>query len=206
MVSVLTKWDIRLSPMINIRSSGRFNIYTGIDQNHDLSFTDRPSFAQPGDHGRHPYAIWRLQSEPAAGRSDHPAQLRPGAGNGPGQSERLEEPSASGPPHPPTARATISRGRIIAAIGLAIAAAVVAAARAVVVALAAAVLVAPAVAAFSAADTRHKYNLTIGVTMQNILNHTNLVNFSGNLTSPFFGIANQAMNGRAIEAQLRFGF
>ncbi|HJQ26266.1 MAG TPA: TonB-dependent receptor, partial [Blastocatellia bacterium] len=47
--SLLTKWDLRWTPFINYRSSRPFNIVSGIDVNHDLSFSDRPSFAQPGD-------------------------------------------------------------------------------------------------------------------------------------------------------------
>ncbi|HJQ22841.1 MAG TPA: hypothetical protein VKA60_02920, partial [Blastocatellia bacterium] len=59
---------------------------------------------------------------------------------------------------------------------------------------------------FFGGDNRHKYNLTIGLEMQNILNHTNPTNFGGNLSSSFFGIANQAQNGRRLIANLRFSF
>src|SRR5262249_16256520 len=38
-------------------------------------------------------------------------------------------------------------------------------------------------------DARHKYNLTLTVNTNNIFNHTNLVNYIGTLTSPFFGLA-----------------
>ncbi|MGA9773419.1 MAG: hypothetical protein WBV94_30590, partial [Blastocatellia bacterium] len=55
-------------------------------------------------------------------------------------------------------------------------------------------------------DTRHKYNITIGVNAQNLLNHANPAGFSGVLTSPFFGIANRTLNSRRIEASIRFGF
>ena len=59
---------------------------------------------------------------------------------------------------------------------------------------------------FFGGDNRHKYNLTIGLEMQNVLNHTNLMSYGGNLSSPFFGIANQARNGRRLVANLRFSF
>jgi len=38
-------------------------------------------------------------------------------------------------------------------------------------------------------DTGRRYNLTVGLNFQNILNHTNLGNPVGNLSSPFFGLS-----------------
>jgi hypothetical protein len=55
-------------------------------------------------------------------------------------------------------------------------------------------------------DTRHKYNVTLGINMQNMLNHTNPLLTSTVLTSPFFGIANRSGAPRRIEASIRFGF
>jgi len=42
-------WELRLTPNINLRSGGPFNITTGRDNNGDNQFTDRPAFAKPGD-------------------------------------------------------------------------------------------------------------------------------------------------------------
>jgi hypothetical protein len=53
---------------------------------------------------------------------------------------------------------------------------------------------------------RNKYNLTLSVNVNNILNHTNFLNFSGNLQSPFFGIANRTAEARRITASMRFSF
>jgi hypothetical protein len=71
-------------------------------------------------------------------------------------------------------------------------------------------------------DAAKRYNLTLSVNFQNILNHTNLSRPVGNLTSSFFGISNASAGGfggfggrggggsapfnRLIEAQVRFSF
>jgi len=47
---------------------------------------------------------------------------------------------------------------------------------------------------------------TIFVNVQNLLNHTNFANYSGVLTSPFFGRPNAALNARQIELGVRFNF
>jgi hypothetical protein len=54
--------------------------------------------------------------------------------------------------------------------------------------------------------TRTKYNLTVDLRANNLLNHTNFFNYNGVLTSPFFGRANVASQPRRIELSLRFGF
>jgi hypothetical protein len=41
-------FGVRLAPFINFSSAAPFNITTGIDQNGDTIFNDRPSFAVPG--------------------------------------------------------------------------------------------------------------------------------------------------------------
>jgi hypothetical protein len=43
--------QIRITPNINLRSGGPFNILTGRDNNGDNQFSDRPAFANPGDPG-----------------------------------------------------------------------------------------------------------------------------------------------------------
>lgn len=68
--------------------------------------------------------------------------------------------------------------------------------------------------------TSRKYNITIGMSVRNLLNHTNPGPIIGNLTSPLFGQANQAAgsavpvgttfsesaNNRRLELQMRFTF
>ena len=51
-----------------------------------------------------------------------------------------------------------------------------------------------------------RYNLTVSVRAQNILNHPTFANPSGVLTSPTFGIPNTAFGSRRVELQMRFSF
>ncbi|MDQ2854698.1 MAG: hypothetical protein M3R68_00095, partial [Acidobacteriota bacterium] len=71
-------------------------------------------------------------------------------------------------------------------------------------------------------DTSRRYNLTVGLNFQNILNHTNLGNPVGNLSSPFFGLSTGSGGNfggfgggggaclgacnRRIDASVRFSF
>ncbi len=55
-------------------------------------------------------------------------------------------------------------------------------------------------------QTRHKYNITVDVRANNLFNHTNFSFYNGQLTSPFFGRANNTGQPRRIEASLRFSF
>jgi hypothetical protein len=66
-------------------------------------------------------------------------------------------------------------------------------------------------------STNKRYNLTISANARNLLNHVNPANYSGDLTSPFFGVANALggggfgppggnTNNRRIDLQLRFAF
>jgi hypothetical protein len=63
----------------------------------------------------------------------------------------------------------------------------------------------------------HQYNLSISISVRNLLNHTNPGPIIGNITSPLFGQANQpagsggfifseAANNRRLELQTRFSF
>jgi len=68
------------------------------------------------------------------------------------------------------------------------------------------------------ASTPHRYNLSFGLSIRNLLNHTNPGAIVGNITSPYFGIANQIAsspngegfyenaNNRRLESQIRFTF
>ena len=47
---------------------------------------------------------------------------------------------------------------------------------------------------------------TVFVNVQNLLNHTNFANYSGVMTSPFFGLPNAALSARQIELGVRFNF
>jgi Carboxypeptidase regulatory-like domain len=69
----------------------------------------------------------------------------------------------------------------------------------------------------ASAQAGHRYNLTISMSIRNLLNHTNPGPIIGNITSPLFGQANQpsggggfvfseAANNRRLELQMRFTF
>jgi hypothetical protein len=67
-------------------------------------------------------------------------------------------------------------------------------------------------------STTRRYNLTLGLSARNLLNHTNAGPIIGNITSPLFGFANQVAGGpngegffetannRRLEMQIRFQF
>lgn len=67
-------------------------------------------------------------------------------------------------------------------------------------------------------STPHRYNLSIGLSIRNLLNHTNPGPIIGNITSPYFGFANQiaggqngegfyeTANNRRLESQIKFTF
>ncbi|HYY42811.1 MAG TPA: hypothetical protein VE775_08785, partial [Pyrinomonadaceae bacterium] len=51
-----------------------------------------------------------------------------------------------------------------------------------------------------------RWNMEFYAQVSNVLNHTNRINFTGVLTSPFYGQAIAALPGRRIETGLRFSF
>jgi hypothetical protein len=66
--------------------------------------------------------------------------------------------------------------------------------------------------------TSLRYNLSIGLSIRNLFNHTNPGAITGNITSPYFGFANQVAGGangegfyenannRRLASQIRFTF
>jgi hypothetical protein len=53
---------------------------------------------------------------------------------------------------------------------------------------------------------RNRYRTEFYIQAFNLLNHSNLTNFSGVLTSPFFGMATAAQPARRIEAGFKISF
>lgn len=51
-----------------------------------------------------------------------------------------------------------------------------------------------------------RFRLDLYAQVFNALNHSNLTNFVGVQTSPFFGRATAALPGRRVEAGMRFSF
>jgi len=60
--------------------------------------------------------------------------------------------------------------------------------------------------ALSSLGNESRYGLQFYLQAFNIFNHTNLINFTGVQTSPFFGHATSALPGRRLEGGLRFNF
>ena len=51
-----------------------------------------------------------------------------------------------------------------------------------------------------------RYRISVNVNVQNLTNHTNLIGYSGVMTSPFFGQPTAAINPRRLNVGLQFGF
>ena len=215
-------------PSVTVRSGAPFNITTGRDNNGDNQYTDRPSFAQPGDPGAIMTRFGVFNPDPQPGDQIIPRNF----GDGPGAftaNLTLSKTFGFGPaPTPWGNRAAAqnnqqnqsgnqqgqnqrgnrggnnNRGGGNRGGGGA--------------AMRGGGAGGPMMMGGFGGDTRHKYNLTLGVNAINILNHFNPGNYNGVLTSPFFGIANRSGGGggggfffggggaRRVELNLRFSF
>src|SRR5215204_5606539 len=60
--------------------------------------------------------------------------------------------------------------------------------------------------ALSSIGSDSRYGMQFYLQVFNVLNHANLINFTGVQTSPFFGHATTALPGRRLEVGLRFNF
>jgi hypothetical protein len=194
---IVPKLKVNFNPFI-IFSSGRpFNIVTGRDTNGDGLFTERPAFAtdqtDPADLRKTRFGDFDLN--PAPGQALIPRNF----GMGPGFFSVNLGISRS-----------IMFGNVPAAPAPAGAAPGAAPAGG-----------APAGAAKPAngPTPEKRYTLTFSVNIQNLLNHTNLANPVGNLSSPRFGESTSSVGGfgfgpsgsaaagnRRIQVQVRFGF
>jgi hypothetical protein len=167
-----TKWNIRLSPLINIQSGAPFNVTTGSDLYGTTLFNARPGIATDvSKPGLIPTQYGLLDPSPVPGEPI----LSRNDGRGPGQVSvnlRIAKTVAFGPEQGGTSRNAVTR----------------------------------------------RYNLSISLSVRNLLNHTNPGPIIGNITSPLFGVANQMAGGaggggfsenannRRLELQSRFTF
>jgi hypothetical protein len=196
-----TKWNVRLSPLLIVDSGPPFDITVGRDLYGTTLFNGRPGI--PTDLNRPglirtSYGL--LDPNPTADEKILPRNF----GRGPGSitvnlrlSKSMDFSGASESP------AATQRGSVGGGEGR------------------------PASGAFGAgappqggpptAQTGRRYNLTISMSIRNLLNHTNPGPIIGNITSPLFGQANQpyggggfvfseAANNRRLELQMRFTF
>jgi hypothetical protein len=206
-------WKIRLNPLIIANSGRPFNITTGRDTNGDTLFTERPALAtntsKPGlIHTR----FGLLDPNPTADQLIIPRNFATGPGFF-SINLRISRSFGLGPEIVVTPRGGAAGGRGGGAGrggggggrggggrggggggrggGL---------------------------GGETADGPARRYNLTLSVNVQNLLNHTNLGNPIGNLSSPLFGQSNttsggsgagginQSAGNRRIELQARFSF
>ncbi|MDR3702776.1 MAG: carboxypeptidase regulatory-like domain-containing protein [Candidatus Sulfopaludibacter sp.] len=196
--SLNLKWAIRISPFVVVQTGAPFDITTGSDLCGTTLFNARPGIAtdatRPGLIAT-PYGL--LDPNPMPGEQLLPRNY----GRGPGQvSMNLriakvigfgrEKGASGGDPRPAAAGPGMTAQAAGGAIGRLI----------------------------GTPSTSHRYNLSIGLSIRNLLNHTNPGPITGDITSPLFGFANQVAGGangegfyetannRRLESQIRFTF
>lgn len=210
-------WKIQASPLFNYRSGRPFNITTGRDNNLDSSFTDRPSLVAPGTPGSITTRLGTFNPNPQPGDfiiprnfGDGPstttASLRlsrsfgfgearaaafpqfggrgpggeGGGGRGPGGGGRGGAGGGGG------GRGGFGGGGLggggFGGGGAA----------------------GQGGEGGGFGGNSHRYNFTISLQASNLFNKVNFGNYSGTLTSPFFGSANSAQAPRRLELQFRF--
>jgi hypothetical protein len=194
-----TKWNVRLSPFVIVDSGPPFDITVGRDLYGTTLFNGRPGIPNdPNKLGQIRTSYGWLDPNPSPDQRTLPRNY----GRGPGSvtvNLRLTKTLEFGGERGSAAtaqRGTGGEGR-------------------------------PATGVFSAvpgtpgssssAQAGRRYNLSISMSVRNLLNHTNPGPIIGNITSPLFGQANQpaggggfvfseAANNRRLELQMRFTF
>jgi hypothetical protein len=195
------KWAVRISPFVVVQSGAPFDITAGNDLYGTTLFNGRPAFgSDPSKPGLIATSYGLLDPNPSAGERLLPRNY----GRGPGQISmnlRLAKTfgfghsreGAAGEARPgPAASGGVANAEPVTGRGL----------RGVI----------------GTPTTSHRYNVSIGLSIRNLLNHTNPGPIVGNITSPYFGFANQVAGGpngegfyenannRRLESQLRFIF
>jgi len=196
--SINARWNIRLSPFVILQSGAPFNITTGNDVYGTSVFNARPGVATDSTRpGLVQTSYGLLDPSPIPGETILPRNY----GRGPSQftvNLRVTKTIGFGPEKDAAAKASAapttgqSQNAAVTGRGLRD------------------LLGAPSV-------TR-RYNLNIGMSVRNLLNHTNPGPIVGNITSPLFGRANQSAGGpngegfsesasnRRLEMQIRLTF
>jgi hypothetical protein len=199
--SINLKWNVRISPFVVLQSGAPFDITAGSDLYGTTLFNARPGIATgAGKAGLilTPYGL--LDPNPSAGEALLPRNY----GRGPNQltmNLRLAktiglgpEKKGSGSEQRPSAGPSMGGLAPAAATGRGIGGII------------------------GTPSTTRRYNLTISMSIRNLLNHNNPGPITGNITSPLFGFANQiagspngegfyeTANNRRLELQIRFAF
>jgi hypothetical protein len=229
--SITAPWGLRITPFITAYSGRPFNITTGRDNNRDNQYSDRPSFANPGDPGAIVTAFGTFNPDPLPGEAIIPRNF----GQGPGfvsVNLGVSKTFGFGPPpnNFPAMTANRQQGgqdqkgdqqaqnqrggnrggnqnRGGAALGGGAA-----------VAMMRGGAVGGNMMMPGASDMHHKYNVTLSVTANDMFNHVNYASFGTVLTSPFFGLPISTVRSgfgggfgggggsRRVDVGLRFSF
>jgi hypothetical protein len=191
-----TKWNFRFSPLLTVQSGPPFNITSGSDLFGTTLFNGRPGIAaDPTKPGLIPTGYGLLAPNPTPGEPT----LSRNYGRGPGQmylNLRMAKTFGFGPERGGVGRGGAAQGGGQGAAG-----------------------------GFGggAPSTNRRYNMSISLSVRNLLNHNNPGPIIGNVTSPLFGQANQMAGGaggatgggvtfsenannRRLEMQVRFTF
>ena len=197
--SISLKWAVRISPFVVAQSGAPFDITAGNDLFGTTQFNGRPGIASdPNKTGVIQTTYGLLDPNPIAGERLLPRNY----GRGPGQFNvnlriaktiglgRERGGSADARPAAPTGQGAA----LAAASGRGLGGLI------------------------GSPSTSHRFNLNIGLSIRNLLNHTNPGPIVGNITSPYFGFANQiaggqngegfyeTANNRRLESQIKFTF
>ena len=194
--SINFRWGVRLSPFVVMQSGAPFNITSGDDPFGTTLFNARPGIAaDPNQPGLIHTSYGLLDPNPTAGE----AILGRNTGRGPGQYNvnlRIAKVFGFGERRG-SGGAGSSGGAsnpLQAATGRGLGGLI------------------------GTPSTSHRFNLSIGLSIRNLLNHTNPGPIIGNITSPYFGLANQiagsqngegfyeTANNRRLESQIKFTF
>jgi hypothetical protein len=197
--SINLKWAVRISPFVVAQTGAPFDITAGSDIYGTTLFNGRPGIAtDPTKPGLIQTAYGLLDPNPTAGER----LLSRNYGRGPGQFNvnlRIaktigfgKERGSAGDVRP---SAPTGQGAALAAVGGRGLGGLI-----------------------GSPSTSRRFNLSIGLSVRNLLNHTNPGPIVGNITSPYFGFANQiagsqngegfyeTANNRRLESQIKFTF
>jgi hypothetical protein len=197
--SINLRWAVRISPFVVAQTGAPFDITAGSDLYGTTLFNARPGIAtDPTKPGLIQTAYGLLDPNPTAGER----LLSRNYGRGPGQFNvnlRIaktigfgKERGSAGDARP---AAPTGQGAALAAVGGRGLGGLI-----------------------GSPSTSRRFNLSIGLSVRNLLNHTNPGPIVGNITSPYFGFANQiaggqngegfyeTANNRRLESQIKFTF
>jgi hypothetical protein len=197
--SINLKWAVRISSFVVAQTGAPFDITAGSDLYGTTLFNARPGIATyPTKSGLIPTAYGMLDPNPTAGER----LLSRNYGRSPGQFNvnlRIaktigfgKERGSAGDARP---AAPTGQGTALAAVGGRGLGGLI-----------------------GSPSTTRRFNLSIGLSVRNLLNHTNPGPIVGNITSPYFGFANQiaggqngegfyeTANNRRLESQIKFTF